>query len=131
MIPREHRITNNYKCLKCLKRSEPIFTPLSNFLCNTERKNYIKDSRITLFKSNSEYWIKKPAFVDFKSKAKSKTLYVYQNKKVMFRDVTNRFFHKPNEHETSKQSHELSRASWFCPWAYTSIMLAYMSIYEH
>ena len=32
-------------------------------------------------------------------------------KGIKIRDVTNRFFHEPNEHETSKQSHEPSRAS--------------------
>ena len=31
--------------------------------------------------------------------------------KLNCRDVTNRFFHEPNEHETSKQNHEPSRAS--------------------
>ena len=49
-------------------------------------------------------------------------LYFCTIKCSFIRDVTNRFFHEPNEHETSKQSHELSWASWFSPQA---------SIYEH
>ena len=36
---------------------------------------------------------------------------LFHNYNIISRDVTNRFFHEPNEHKTSKQNHEPSRAS--------------------